>query len=350
MATMRSMFYNISSTKRNNILDNSLKHKLKDASLAGYYDTEEECEFDKYPYYDLTSSRIYHKMAILIPGMFGIIVNVFVIVLAVKYTGRKNLHHLIVNMAFSDTVVIIVSSVYEGGLSYLSFKVATFLEFVIFVALGVSSVTLFIISLERFKVTWFLTRRQGRYSLKRCLAVIAVTWLISIGISLFRITFDPYEENDIKTYLIIVYLASVVLLFLLVLIFSSLTLCSLSRLENFGNHLNNLARQARLRKIHSTVRMVQLNLLLYSICFVPFICLNTANVLEFLKVIGNIDEAICIDWQTLRFIVAPFLPVINCSFSPCIHLFCLPQLREAAKNILCRNCQPPEQDQDQIAG
>ncbi|KAK3752667.1 hypothetical protein QZH41_006486 [Actinostola sp. cb2023] len=51
-------------------------------------------------------------MAILLVGGFGVLNNIFVIVLAVKYTVWKNLHYLIINMAVADSLVVLMKLVF----------------------------------------------------------------------------------------------------------------------------------------------------------------------------------------------------------------------------------------------
>ncbi|KAK3737049.1 hypothetical protein QZH41_005343 [Actinostola sp. cb2023] len=53
-------------------------------------------------------SLILKVMAILLVGGFGVLNNIFVIVLAVKYTVWKNLHYLIINMAVADSFVVLM--------------------------------------------------------------------------------------------------------------------------------------------------------------------------------------------------------------------------------------------------
>ena len=47
----------------------------------------------------------------IVIGGIGILTNIFIIVLAVEYTVRTTLHHLIANMAVSDSMVIIMKFV-----------------------------------------------------------------------------------------------------------------------------------------------------------------------------------------------------------------------------------------------
>ncbi|KXJ08028.1 hypothetical protein AC249_AIPGENE28355 [Exaiptasia diaphana] len=48
------------------------------------------------------------RIAVILLMTLGLAGNIFVIVLAMKYTVRKNLHHLIINMAVSDSLFIVM--------------------------------------------------------------------------------------------------------------------------------------------------------------------------------------------------------------------------------------------------
>ena len=56
-----------------------------------------------------TQLEFYTKRIVVILLMtLGLAGNIFVIILAMKYTVRKNLHHLIINMAVSDSLFILI--------------------------------------------------------------------------------------------------------------------------------------------------------------------------------------------------------------------------------------------------
>ena len=50
------------------------------------------------------------KIVLLMFGGLGAASNIFVIVLTVNFTAKKNLHYLIVNMAVADTLVVFVKT------------------------------------------------------------------------------------------------------------------------------------------------------------------------------------------------------------------------------------------------
>ncbi|KXJ06698.1 hypothetical protein AC249_AIPGENE24618 [Exaiptasia diaphana] len=68
---------------------------------SGYY-----CKYDE-PDTQLEYNA--KRIALILLMTLGLAGNIFVIVLAVKYTVRKNLHHLIINMAVSDTLYILIT-------------------------------------------------------------------------------------------------------------------------------------------------------------------------------------------------------------------------------------------------
>ncbi|KXJ23213.1 hypothetical protein AC249_AIPGENE3864 [Exaiptasia diaphana] len=78
-----------------------------DISLANLSNNSSVYRYCKYwkPDTDLESYAKLSALAIL--AVSGILLNVFVIVLAAKYTERKNLHYLIINMALSDALYLL---------------------------------------------------------------------------------------------------------------------------------------------------------------------------------------------------------------------------------------------------
>ncbi|KXJ06544.1 hypothetical protein AC249_AIPGENE1389 [Exaiptasia diaphana] len=77
---------------------------------SGYY-----CKYDE-PDTELEDNA--KRIAVILLVTLGLAGNIFVIVLALKYTVRKNLHHLIINMAVSDTLMILMNLIIK--ISWLS--------------------------------------------------------------------------------------------------------------------------------------------------------------------------------------------------------------------------------------
>ena len=125
----------------------------------------------------------------LLTGL-GVLGNIFAIVVAAKYTVRKNLHHLIINMAVSDILFIFLRSLY-----YFQFQVRIFdynfrgtwgeilcktMPFLYTGIIIVSAVTLLVISIERFKITRQTVQIIQPYRIKKRVAVLACLWVIPL--------------------------------------------------------------------------------------------------------------------------------------------------------------------------
>ncbi|KXJ28683.1 hypothetical protein AC249_AIPGENE19422 [Exaiptasia diaphana] len=59
---------------------------------------------------DTDAEKIAKQTAFVLLIVLGISFNIFVIILAAKFTVRKNLHHLIINMAVSDALYYLFMS------------------------------------------------------------------------------------------------------------------------------------------------------------------------------------------------------------------------------------------------
>jgi len=123
--------------------------------------------------------------AIMFLCIVGVISNIFIIVLAAKYTVRKNLHHLVINMAVSDVIFLILSA--NRTLQNNNYNVMLFVpggvcgdiickldSFLYLVAYQVSTMSLLVISIERFRArhkkntTKITTIRETIYSKTTC--------------------------------------------------------------------------------------------------------------------------------------------------------------------------------------
>ena len=101
-------------------------------------------------------------MTCLVLGGFGIFGNVFVILLAVKYTVTKRLHFLIINMAVTDTLSVffhslsymiygyLTTNIWDGLEESIAKMLCKTLSFLYYVVLIESLVTLLFISTERY--------------------------------------------------------------------------------------------------------------------------------------------------------------------------------------------------------
>jgi len=141
---------------------------------------------------DLEKNAKYIAVGIL--SVVGICSNILIIVLAAKYTVRKNLHHLIINMAVSDALFLFarlwnpisleyhIESLYPAGVwGGIICKITSFINEISY---KVSLVTLLVISIERFRATrQTLTLQRSRpYTLRKRVAVLSICWLIPMAI------------------------------------------------------------------------------------------------------------------------------------------------------------------------
>lgn len=290
------------------------------------------------------------QMATLsIIGGFGVFGNVFTIVLVAKYTIRRTLHFLIINMAVSDIAVIIMTII--ASTSTLDYRLW---DDVFVVAIGcktmflvygtlhvISLVTLLIISIERYRIT----KRQAvqistrRYSIKQRVFLIGLSWLISIAMNLhlpILISYNPYDgfcKAQPWVYFIVfscINALTKVSLFSILLLLSILTLRMISFSQANENNLPEVIREKRKKRIRNAVGLVLYSLFLYAFCYLPLIIFRFYYSLTHLLA-PSID--LCIDWKLLDFIIAYLLPLFNSSFSPCVYFICLSDFRRAAKGV-----------------
>jgi len=304
------------------------------------------------------STRTARVSAIALVSAFGISGNIFVILLAVKYTVRKNLHHLIINMAVSDILVILtmplqsassqlnLARLITGMLGEILCKTTVF---VFHLSVKESLLTLLIISIERFRATRLFARRLQPYTLRQRVAVLVSCWSIAMFISAFHIYFsitssspsggnfcgDPFLLEAVI--FMNIYFIFVIILFCIIFSLSILTLRRLLKPQAIEASLAEAQRQARRKRITAAVRMVLCSLLLYSCCWLPYIIYYFLWTLSFTleKAHSLYVIPICIDWSTLIFILSNILPLVNSCFSPCIYIVFLSDFREAAKRLVC---------------
>ena len=113
---------------------------------------------------DSTKTTYVKIGAIVIVGAIGILGNAFIIVLALKYTIRKNLTHLIVSMAVADILVAVMGFFFEAAplldikyffantnVSILDDILCRTFIFVNHISRLVTLSSLLVISIERFK-------------------------------------------------------------------------------------------------------------------------------------------------------------------------------------------------------
>jgi len=317
-------------------------------------------EYCKYYVPESDTTRTVKVIAITLLSVYGIFGNIFVIVLAALYTVRKNLHHLIINMAVSDTLVILLITFYHvPHTSNLTFSLYPFgivgdilckaSMFLLHVSYTESLVTLLIISIERFRATRTTVRISRPYTLKQRVAVLFCSWLIPMTLFANVLYFSRLIEDRgvtlcyiiinrvVSAWLFFIQQTLVVISFCVTVLLSILTLRRLSKPQAIQAHLNQEQRKVRARRIQAAIRMVLFSLLMYACCWLPrYVFFSLISLQLLIKETIFIDYSLCIDRNSLIFMILYFLPLVNSCFSPYIYIIFLSDFREATKRLVCR--------------
>lgn len=302
---------------------------------------------------DVSTELLVKIIFITLLGVFGFCSNVLIIIFAVKYTIRKNLHHLIINIAIADALVIIVDlyyilpdlleySIYNGlprgifadGLCKVS-------EFLRHTSVLSTISSLLIISVERFRATKLLVHKTPS-SWKKRAAALAFLWIFPMALSAYNLILLRIVKVD-NIYQCIYWQAHSdapyfglqtifsLVLFFVIYILSFLTLRRISTPLAIEESLSSEQRKLRKRRIIGAVRMVMSSLFMYSCCYIPgIILLILKNVLQI------VNNSTCY-LQTLEYIIWYFLPILNSCLGPWICIVFLADFREVAMRfLLCR--------------
>ncbi|KXJ23245.1 Prokineticin receptor 2 [Exaiptasia diaphana] len=200
----------------------------------------------------------------------GLALNIFVVVLAVKYTVRKNLHHLIINMAIADFLSLLkvvftefhwlsgkhMLLIYPDGiLGDILCKVEQFLTNV---TLRVSLITLLIISIERFRATRQTLEISRPYTSKERIKVVSITWAIPMIMDSYLLYCKKTDEDgscgvadkDQNLYYSIRLVTKILAIIVVCVIFGLCiqTTKRLSRVQAIQTHMNEEQRKARARR------------------------------------------------------------------------------------------------------
>lgn len=292
-------------------------------------------------------------VAIFIFGGFAIFGNVFIILLAVNYTKRKSMHRMIINMALSDTLVVLMSWGLQIPLLFnrqiwAEIKGQTLgdlckiLNFVMQVGMWTTFFSLFVITVERFRVTRKTLERAQPWSVKRGCAVQTICWVSAIAIAIpdlfkYRIkeencVFKCTKQSQFPILSIAIHVFTTCM-DISILVLSIVILRNLSNLPAIQDSLPEKQRKTRAKKTASAMKMVLSSLLLYFCCYFPY------DFADFLQTrhynLGTIlMESI---WFEFAFVI---LPLVNSCFSPVIYVIFLADFRKAAKNMLVRGEAP----------
>lgn len=308
------------------------------------------CKFN-----DSDWSRNLKFFSVFLVGGCGIFGNVFIIILAVKFTVRKNLHHLIINMAVADTLVVLglICVGLPRMLDYAMWAdikmmsgntLCRLFTFIVSTSINVSYTSLVIICIERFKASGQTARIAQPYTLKKRLLVVGASWFIPIVLAAFEAKYRTVIERLPGVYVCqgtshlpiimrVVYYTMFLSATCCIVVLSIVTLRRISRRQEIEASFTELQRKAREKRIASTVKMVLCSVAVVLCSYLPFIVWNILKL-----ILKNRDAFLCVEVIVFDFLTN-FLPLVNSCCSPVIYLMFLVDFRGAAKQLLKRiNC------------
>jgi len=296
---------------------------------------------------DLNSDNIIKIITFFIVGGFGIIGNIFFIVLAVKFTVKRNLHHLIINMAVSDTLIILIAwniqflNWFDGRAwgylrKYSGDVFCKMPRFILAASMWSVFFTLLAISIERFRATRVATlQRLGLYTLKQRLTVLAFIWIsaIALGCNELEISYINKQYNTCafkptSTVILIIFSISTFSGLFVFLFLNLYTLKRLSKQEIIQDSIPERQRRDRARRTANAIKMVLCSFLVFCCCY-AFV--QIGNVMKFFGI--GIVKALGVHWYWFQFAIS-LSPLINSALSPCIYLIFLKDFQLAMKEIL----------------
>ncbi|KXJ10103.1 Gastrin/cholecystokinin type B receptor [Exaiptasia diaphana] len=230
------------------------------------------------PFEDTRLVRDLKIFAIIVAGGFGILNNVFIIVLALKYTTTKNLHHLIINMAAADILTVLMMS----GLKLPSILdrdiwsdiktisggdiVCKVLSFLVVTSMNVSYSSLVIICIERFRASRKTMHLLQPYTLNQRIAIVAFSWLISGALTAHEIPYRAVKDSptgpyacklDSKVPIVfrIFYYSTLATSYFCIIILSVMTLRKISYRREIEGSLSEVQRKIRAKRISGAIKM-----------------------------------------------------------------------------------------------
>jgi len=316
------------------------------------------CKYSPYWKHDYSDQENYHiSIAMTFLCVLGILSNIFIIVLAAKYTERKNLHHLIINMAVSDALYLAsglwqeityqyeIEQLYPNGVwGDIICKISSVVRETAFM---VSVLTLLVISIARFRATRRTLQKPQPYTCRQRAAVLGICWLIPLMIivagrwSGYDFKLDEKKKQCLGTWSsqsidngkMIPYAILIFTIFLIVIILT-LNVITVKRLSAESRptraRLSKEQLVMRKRQARPAVSMVVSSTVLYACCWFP------SHLLHFYYLLNHhfrFDD--CVDWNSLHHITAHLLTAFNSCLSPLIYIIFLPDFKEAAKRVLC---------------
>lgn len=305
---------------------------------------------------DQTLKRTSKIMAIILVGGFALFGNILIILLATRYTVRKNINYMIINMAVSDMLVVVMFSslriresannlnypfidVNDQNIADIICKMTKFLEMS---AKLVTLINLLILSAERFRATRVGVPRACPRARARYLCPVITSWVLPMLLASYNLYFWQswyfeflktsmcrinHDDIDVVlpcyTFVTLVF----VLALLTIALLSVLTLRSLSSSRVIAVDLSDVHKQLRNKRMACAARMVLCSLLLYGFCYIPTFSMDVVVILWNYRVADL--STICIDWRSLMFML-DFLLIVNSCLSPCVYIIFLKDFRKAA--------------------
>lgn len=280
---------------------------------------------------------------VIFTGGFGILGNIFIIVLAVKYTVRRSIHHLIIIMAAADILVVImtfgveIASLFEKKLSNMNKVLGDVLcpsmDLLLTAGMWTTFVSLLIITIGRFRATLKTTLMPRPYTLKQrsfeliccCLTAVLMTTLEMIAGDYIAILYGVSEN---VLYKIRIFTSSITIgSYCTIFVLNFIALRRLSNQQEIQNSIPEAQRQARKKRTSNALKMVLSSLLLYTCCYLPH---------DVAWMSMNIKEEIESSNYIIKFFFFVLFPMVNSCFSPLIYMAFMSDFREAAKRLMCK--------------
>lgn len=301
----------------------------------------EDC-FDGRP---ARTAKITACLAVL---LVTIVLNTLVIYPVFKYKRmRKNINYFIINMAISDILLAsltntliaeqMISGTWNWKIEGLPGRMTCrIVSFMCTMLLLVSPLTLFFMTLERYRGVTSMTRLSMPLTTRTlCLTMCWIIPSVLYAVELFRVDLHKHQGKSycVQTdgdnphyfnYLVALFTAYV-FLYISVFLIGFQTLRKLSKSEESVNVTQARQRKRRSQKIRSAVRMIQ-----WSLC--AFVLLSTPyHIFVFFDKLYP-QRTSCKQRINLMFLFR-YLISLNSAFSPCIYFIFIKEFRRFFRGV-----------------
>lgn len=312
-----------------------------------------------------SQTTIYAKIgAVFIAGAIGILGNCFIVIIAQKYTIRRNLTYLIISMAVSDILVALMVVISEGssllnhedffantGFAVLDDILCRMVTYLKHTPRPVTLSTLLIISIERLKATSSTLQVPRPYTARRRMVIIGCSWGVPMVLSGYGVfatvqkkgTLNTCGVYELDTWINITNCV-VVVIFLVILIFTLVSLKRLQKPQAIVAHMTEEQVRYRVKRTSRAVKMVLFSILLYT-TYYPVFIYRIVFIWIFDRDRKQLAETLCLDWKSSTFALR-FLPLINSCLSPVVYLTFLTEYQEGARKMLSQCFTRTRRDND----